>query len=168
MAMTTKKAVFWDVKTQFVLHRRHITSATEHSRLMLCKIWGFHGSDYEECRPLRYKNSVRTSQETYYVSTTEPSLLIICKIWGFHGGDYEEWSLLGYKNPDRTSQQTHHVPATEPSGMPSSGMWRRVALVWTYFSEERIRVEGISEVGRTIKVTSNWSTLQYVPPESRS
>jgi hypothetical protein len=32
---------------------------------MLCKIWGFHGDDYEECRLLGYKNPVRTSQETY-------------------------------------------------------------------------------------------------------
>jgi hypothetical protein len=26
MAVTMKKVVFWDIKTQFVLHRRHITS----------------------------------------------------------------------------------------------------------------------------------------------
>jgi hypothetical protein len=25
-AVTMKNAVFWDIKTQFVLHRRHITS----------------------------------------------------------------------------------------------------------------------------------------------
>jgi hypothetical protein len=30
-------AVFWDIKTQFVPHRRHV-SATETSRLILCKI----------------------------------------------------------------------------------------------------------------------------------
>jgi hypothetical protein len=29
-----------------------------------CKIWGFHGGDYEECRLLGYKTPVRTSQET--------------------------------------------------------------------------------------------------------
>jgi hypothetical protein len=61
---------------------------------MLCKIWGFHGSDYEECRLLGYKNSVHTSQETHYVSTTESSQLMLCKIWGFHGSDYEECRLL--------------------------------------------------------------------------
>jgi hypothetical protein len=27
-------------------------SVTEPSHLMLCKIWGFHGADYEECRLL--------------------------------------------------------------------------------------------------------------------
>jgi hypothetical protein len=37
---------------------------------------------------------------------------LLCKIWGFHSGDYEK--------------------------MPSSGMWRRVDLVWTDVSEERI------------------------------
>jgi hypothetical protein len=61
----------------------------------ICKIWGFHGSDYEEWRLLGYKTPVRTSQETHYVSTTEFSPLMLCKIWGFHGSDYEEWRLLG-------------------------------------------------------------------------
>jgi hypothetical protein len=60
----------------------------------LCKIWGFHGGDYEECRLLEYKNPVRTSQDTHYFSATESSQLRLCKIWGFHGGDYEEWRLL--------------------------------------------------------------------------
>jgi hypothetical protein len=70
-------------------------SATEPNRLMLCKIWGFHGGDYEECRILGHKNPVRTSRETHYVSVTEPSRLILCKICGFHGGDYEEFRLRG-------------------------------------------------------------------------
>jgi hypothetical protein len=78
-----------------------------------CKIWGFHGSDYEECHLLGY-NPVRTSQETHYVSATELSRLMLCKIWGFHGSDYEECPLLGY-NPVRTSQETHYVSATELS-----------------------------------------------------
>jgi hypothetical protein len=47
---------------------------------MLCKIWGFHGGDYEECHLLGYKNPVRTSQETNYVSATETSQLMLCKI----------------------------------------------------------------------------------------
>jgi hypothetical protein len=57
--------------------------------VVICKIWGFHGGDYEVFRLLGYKNPVRTSQETQY-SATESSQLILCKIWGFHGGDYEE------------------------------------------------------------------------------
>jgi hypothetical protein len=44
---------------------------------------------------------------------------------------------------------------------PSSGTWRRLALVRTYISEERIAyingVERISEVG-TLAVTRNWNT----------
>jgi hypothetical protein len=47
---------------------------------MLCKIWGFHGGDYEEWRFLGYKNPVRTSQETHYISVTESSQLMLCKI----------------------------------------------------------------------------------------
>jgi hypothetical protein len=75
--------------------KTHNVSATEPSRLMLCKIWGFHGGDYEECHLLEYKNPVLTSQETHYISTTEPSRLMLCKIWGLHGGDCEECRLLG-------------------------------------------------------------------------
>jgi hypothetical protein len=51
-AVTVKNAVFWDIKTQFVHHRRHYVSVTEPSRLMLCNLWGFHSGDYEECRLL--------------------------------------------------------------------------------------------------------------------
>jgi hypothetical protein len=43
---------------------------------MLCKILGFHGGDYEECRLLGYKNPVLTSQETHYVSAIQPSHLM--------------------------------------------------------------------------------------------
>jgi hypothetical protein len=53
-AVTTKNVVFWDIETQFVLYRRYV-SATESSRLMLCKISGFHGGDYEKYRLLGYK-----------------------------------------------------------------------------------------------------------------
>jgi hypothetical protein len=50
-AVTMKNAVFWDIKTQFVPHRTHV-SATELNQLMLCKICGFHIGDYEEWRLL--------------------------------------------------------------------------------------------------------------------
>jgi hypothetical protein len=47
-------------------------------------------------------------------------------------------------------------------------MWRRVALVRTGVSEEPIapiiRVKRISKLGN-LAVTSNWSTLRYVPPK---
>jgi hypothetical protein len=81
----------------------------------LCKISGFHGSDYEERCLLRYKNPVPTSQETHYVSATETSRLTLCEIWGFHGGDYEECPLLGYKTPVNTSQKTYYFSTTECS-----------------------------------------------------
>jgi hypothetical protein len=84
-------------------------------RILLSRIWGFHGGDYEECRRLGYKKPVCTSQETHYVSATEASQLMLCKIWGFHGSDYEEWRLLGYKNQVRTSQESHYVSTTELS-----------------------------------------------------
>jgi hypothetical protein len=80
-AATMKNVVFRDIQPQLVtLQETQYVSATESSWLMVCKIWGFHGGDYEECRLLGYKNPVRTSQETHYVSTTEPSRLILCKI----------------------------------------------------------------------------------------
>jgi hypothetical protein len=60
-----------------------------------CKIWGFHGSGYEEWSLLGYNNPVCTSQETHYVSTTESSQLMLWKIWGFLGGGDEERRLLG-------------------------------------------------------------------------
>jgi hypothetical protein len=36
-AVTMESAVFWNTISQLVLHRTHYVSATEHSRLMLCK-----------------------------------------------------------------------------------------------------------------------------------
>jgi hypothetical protein len=39
---------------------------------MVCKILGFHGGDYEECRLLRYETLVRTSQETYLRYKAQP------------------------------------------------------------------------------------------------
>jgi hypothetical protein len=90
---------------------------------MLCKVWGFHGGDYEECRPLGYENPVRASQETHYFSDTMPSRLMLCKIWGFHGYDYEECRLLGYENPVPISQETHYFSATELSRLMLCKIW---------------------------------------------
>jgi hypothetical protein len=113
-AVTVKNSVFWDIKTQFVPHRSHV-SGIEPRLLMLCKISGFYGGNCEECRLLGYKNPASTSQETHNVWATEPRLLMLCKVSGFHGSDYEECRLLGYKNAVRTSQETHYVSVTEPS-----------------------------------------------------
>jgi hypothetical protein len=62
--VTLKNAVFWDVKTQFVLTEDILRLRYKTSQLMLCMISRFHGGDYEECHFLRYKNSVRILQET--------------------------------------------------------------------------------------------------------
>jgi hypothetical protein len=90
-----KNAVFWDIVTAVTMKNErlpgyknpvrtsqetHYVSAAESSRLMLCKIGGFHGGDYEECRLLGYKNPVRTSQEIPYVSAIELNQLMLCKI----------------------------------------------------------------------------------------
>jgi hypothetical protein len=122
-AVTMKNTVVWDIKTQAVHVRNQYFNATESNRLMLCKSWGFHGGDYEECRLLWCKNPVYTSQETHFVSATQPSRLMLCKIWGFLGGDYEECRLLGYKNPVRTSQETNYVSATESSRLMLCKIW---------------------------------------------
>jgi hypothetical protein len=48
--------VFWDIKSQVrTSQETHYFSAIESIQLMLCKISGFHGSDYDECRLLGYK-----------------------------------------------------------------------------------------------------------------
>jgi hypothetical protein len=145
--------------------------------VFLCKIWGFHGADYEKCRVLGHKKPFHTSQEMYYVSVKDPGRLMLCKIWGFHGRDYEECRILGYKHPVRTLQEKHYVSATEPSQlmlcydirysrrwlwrMLSSGMLGRVALVRTDVSKETSfnRVTRFGGLGTTLAVTSNWSTL---------
>jgi hypothetical protein len=90
---------------------------------MLCKIWGFHGSDYEECRFLGYKIPVHTLQQTHYVLATEPSLLMLCKIQGFHGSGHEECRLLGYKTRVHTSQEKHYVSTTESSWLMLCKIW---------------------------------------------
>jgi hypothetical protein len=100
-----------------------VSSCSVHNFYITCKIWGFNGGDYEECRLLGYKNPVCTSQETHYASATESSRLMLCKIWGFHGGDYKECRLFGYKNPVPTSQETHYVSATESSQLMLCKIW---------------------------------------------
>jgi hypothetical protein len=157
--------------------KTHYFSATELSQLLLCKIWGFYGSGYEEWRLLGYKKPVRTSQETHYFSATESSRLMLCKIWGIHGGNYEEYRLQGYKKPVRTSQETNYFPTTGPSRLMLCQFWGfhggdyderhplRYYAVWlgrTDVSEERnasiIRETQIGALGTTLPLTSDRST----------
>jgi hypothetical protein len=106
-----ENAIFWDIETQFLLYKEtYYISATEHSLLMLRKIWGFHGGENEECRLLECKCPYTNSKETHKVSARKPNWLMLCKVWDFQGGDYEECRLL----------------------------WHRVAFVRTDVSEERI------------------------------
>jgi hypothetical protein len=58
-AVTMKNATYWDIKTHFVPHRRHITSP-----LHICG----------------YKNPAHTSQETHCVSAAQPSRLMVCNV----------------------------------------------------------------------------------------
>jgi hypothetical protein len=57
-----------------------VPSALRPNWSLQCKIWDFHGDDYEECRFLGYKNPVRTSQDPHYASAVEPNRLTLCKI----------------------------------------------------------------------------------------
>jgi hypothetical protein len=71
------------------MERKHLLRILNHDKHRLpnwwrnptiCKISGFHGGEYEECRLLGYKNPVHTSHETYYFCATEPSRLMQCKL----------------------------------------------------------------------------------------
>jgi hypothetical protein len=136
--------------------------------LLECKIWSFHGGDYEQCRLLEYKNPEDTIRHCHrrenlksyiktqfvphrrhYVSATEPSRLILCKIWGFHGCDNDEF-LLGYKNPVRTSHETHYVSATEPSRLMLCNIWSFRGL---HFSSCSLTQGKTLNLQRTIKCT---------------
>jgi hypothetical protein len=81
---------------------------------MLCKMWGFHCGDYEECSLLGYKNPVRTSHETHYFTPIEPTRLMLCNIRSFPSGDCEGRRLLWYNTPFHTSHETHYVSASKP------------------------------------------------------
>jgi hypothetical protein len=80
MVVIMKNVVFWGKKTQFIPHRKHITSSLQSQPLNAIKFRGLHSRDYEECRLLGYNNPVRTSQNTHYFSATESSWLMVRKI----------------------------------------------------------------------------------------
>jgi hypothetical protein len=52
--------------------------------LSVYRIWGSHGGDYEECRLVGYRTSIRTSQGHISLGYWAQRLLL-CKIWSFHG-----------------------------------------------------------------------------------
>jgi hypothetical protein len=73
-----KNAIFWDIKAQFVPHRKHYVSATDLSRLMLSKIGGFTA--------VTMKNvfwdikAQFVPHRKHYISATDPSRLMLRKI----------------------------------------------------------------------------------------
>jgi hypothetical protein len=74
-----KNAVFWEIKTQFVIHRIHITSPLRNSA-------GYCYIKFEVFTAATMRNAVFWDIETHvphrrhYVSTTEPRQLMLCKI----------------------------------------------------------------------------------------
>jgi hypothetical protein len=104
MEVTMKNAVFWDIKTQFQSHRRHITCSLQSPA-------GYFYVRFEVFTAVTMKNAVFWDTKAqfilhrkhYYVSAKESSRLMICKTLSFHGGDYEECLLLGHENPVYTS-----------------------------------------------------------------
>jgi hypothetical protein len=112
------------------------------------KTSAFHGGDYEECRLLGYKTTVRSSQEKQYVSATELSCLMLCKIWGFDGGDYEICCL-------------HMAPCGTYRFHHQSGKNQRVTIVATnVFPSSPILVilmmEEISSSEKSVLTRATW------------
>jgi hypothetical protein len=63
-----------------------------------------HGSDYEECRLLGYRNAVRTSQETHYFYATEPSWLCCVRFEGFTAVTMKNAVFLGMTSCDSSKK----------------------------------------------------------------
>jgi hypothetical protein len=158
--------------------KTHYVFATKPSRLMLCKIWGNQGGDYEECRLLGHKSPALTQQATPYFSATESSQLtlsielfkaVIMKnvvFWDKKPSLYltENTLLIRYIAQPVNTMSGLKFSRRRLWRMASSRIWRRVAVVITDVSVERIiliiRVKRIIELRTTLAVTSNWSTLR--------
>jgi hypothetical protein len=134
-----KNAVFWDIKPISYLTGNTVSAYRAH-RLMLWKIWGFHGGDYEECRLLGYKKpSSYLTGNTLLFRIQSPTVNALEDLM------FSRWWLRR---------------------MPSSEIWCHVTLVWTEVSEERIatiiRVTRIGELGTTLAVTNNRGTPRFL------
>jgi hypothetical protein len=138
-----KNGVFWDIKTQFVPHRKNNVSTTESSRLMLCKIWGFHSIDYEECRLLGNKThfvphrkhitsrrmvssgmlrrvTLVRADVSEEPSATFTRVTRICEL-GTTLAATRNWHTL--RRNTNTSNLTHYISATEPSQLMLCKIW---------------------------------------------
>jgi hypothetical protein len=110
-----KSVVFWDIRTQFVLQRRHITSPQQ-SPVGKCYV------RFEVFRAVTVKNV-----DFWDINTTSYLTVDILRLpyrvqpinaiydLRFDGGNYEESRLLEYKTPVRTSQERHYFSPTESS-----------------------------------------------------
>jgi hypothetical protein len=127
-----KNVVFCDKeKPVRTSQETHYFSTTLSSQLMLCKIWGLHGGDHEECRLLVYKNPVHTSQETHYVSATEPNRFMRFSLrWLWRMPFSGMWHGLALVRTDVSEEYVASI----------------------------IRLERVGELWRKLPVTSNWSS----------
>jgi hypothetical protein len=76
-----KNDIFWDIKTQFVPHRRHITSSLQ-SLAGSCyvRFEVFTAVTMKTAVFWDIKKPVRTSKEIHLFSATGPIRLMLCKI----------------------------------------------------------------------------------------
>jgi predicted transposase YdaD len=69
-----KNAVFWDIETHFLPHRKHMTFPLQcPADYIYVRYEDFTSVTMKNVVFLDKKTPVCTSQETYYVSATEPS-----------------------------------------------------------------------------------------------
>jgi hypothetical protein len=102
-AVTMKNVVFWDIKTQFIPHKRHITSPLQRSA-------GYFYVRYEVFTAGTTKNAVSWDIKTqflpngrHYISATELSRLIVCKFEFFTAVTMKNVILWNIKpSPHRT------------------------------------------------------------------
>jgi hypothetical protein len=77
-AVIMKNAILLDIKNLVrTSPETHYISATEPNLLMLCKIWGFHGGDYEEWSLLECDAVWLLSKLQLLVTANVPSSLIL-------------------------------------------------------------------------------------------
>jgi hypothetical protein len=75
-------AVFWDIKAQFVLHRRHITSLLQSPASWCCvRFEVFTAVTMKNVVFLGYRNPVRTSQETRLHYSAQPVNATVVGRW---------------------------------------------------------------------------------------
>jgi hypothetical protein len=95
-----KDAFFWDIKTHFKTHRKHVTSPLQSPA-------GYCSVRSEVFTAVTMKNIVFWNMKTQFVPHKRYITSPLQSPAGIHSDDYEEWRLLGYKYPVRTSQEIY-------------------------------------------------------------